>query len=292
METIVILGSEGMLGSALVKKFGEMYRTVGLDRKDIDVLDESAVAARLKAENPTVVINATAYNAVDEAEKSPENFELAKRLNGEAVGSLAKICASISVPLIHFSSDYVFPGTDKTGYDENAVPNPVNKYGESKLLGEKLLLDNTTQYYLVRLSKMFGIGGTSPVAKKSFVDIMVDLVINQGKTEIKVVDEEVSCPTYSTDLAEFVYRLVTTKQPYGIYHGANSGACTWYELAKKTFEIKGLNVNLIPVKGNEFPRSAKRPENSELLNTKMPHQRRWEEALEEYLTPKSMEEIS
>lgn len=283
MEKIIVLGSEGMLGGALMKQFGETYQTVGLDRKDIDVLDEVAVAERIEAEMPVAIINATAYNSVDEAEKSPEAAALAHKINGEAVGGLARISRKLGIPLVHFSTEYVFDGTNEIGYDETGQPNPLSKYGESKLLGEKLLQEHTDQYYLVRLSRMFGAPGTSVMTKKSFVDIMIDLVQNQGKTELKVVDEERSCPTYSTDLARFVYTLINTKQIYGIYHGANSGACTWYELAKKAFELKGLTVNVLPIKSSEYPRPAKRPMFTELINTKMPKQRHWEEALREYL---------
>lgn len=283
MEKIVILGSEGMLGGALMKQFSSMYETIGLDRKDIDVLDEAAVLARLQAEKPVCVLNATAYNSVDEAEKSPEAAELAFKINGYAVGGLARITKQLGIPLVHFSSEYVFDGTSEIGYDESAQPHPLNKYSESKELGEKELQANTNLFYLVRLSRMFGPPGISQMAKKSFVDIMLDLVQNQGKTELKVVDEERSCPTYSSDLAKFAYMLITTSQPYGIYHGANSGACTWFELAKKTFELKGIPVALIPIKSSDYPRPAKRPMFSELINTKLPKQRHWEEALKDYL---------
>lgn len=282
MSKVVILGYEGMLGSALMQKFSD-WETVGLDRKDIDVTNAATTESKLAELKPYLIINATAYNSVDEAEKSEDANALAQAINGAAVGELAKIAKSLGVPLVHFSTEYVFDGTSQAGYDESAQPHPLNKYGESKLLGEKLLQENTNQFYLIRLSRMFGAPGVSQMAKKSFVDIMLDLVQKQGKTEIKVVDEERSCPSYSVDVAAFVYDLTINGRPFGIYHGANSGVCTWYDLAKKTFEFKGLTVNVIPIKSADYPRPAKRPMFSELHNTKMPKQRSWQDALKEYL---------
>lgn len=282
MEKIVILGLEGMLGGALMKQFSTAYEVVGLDRKDIDVTDAKNVKEKLAELKPVAVINATAYNSVDEAEKNEEAFAVAKKINGEAVGGLATITKELGIPLVHFSSEYVFAGTDQAGYNEAAPTAPINKYAETKFLGETLLQKNTDQFYLIRLSRMFGSPGISPAAKKSFVDIMIDLAV-QNKPEIKVVDEERSCPTFSTDLAAFVFDLVHHGRPFGIYHGANSGACTWYEMAKKVFELKGLTPNLIAIKSSDYPRPAKRPMFSELINTKAKKQRSWEEALAEYL---------
>ncbi len=282
MNKIVILGSEGMLGSALMKQFAGEYEVIGLDRKDIDVTDPKSVLTKLQAISPAAVINATAFNSVDEAEKNEDAFALAKKINGEAVGGLAAITKQLNIPLVHFSSEYVFSGTDMAGYDETSATAPINKYAETKLLGETLLQKNTDQFYLIRLSRMFGNPGLSAMSKKSFVDIMLNLAL-QNKPEIKVVDEERSSPTYSNDLAEFVFDLVHNGRPFGIYHGANSGVCTWYEMAKKVFELKGLKPNLIAIKSSDYPRPAKRPMFSELINTKVKKQRSWEEALADYL---------
>lgn len=282
MDKIVILGSEGMLGGALMKQFAESYQVIGLDRKDIDVTDPKNVEQKLRELQPVAVVNAAAYNNVDEVEKNEDSYATAKKINGEAVGNLAAITKELGIPLVHFSSDYVFAGKDLAGYNETSSTSPINKYAETKLLGETLLQKNTDQFYLVRLSRMFGSPGVSQMAKKSFVDVMLDLVA-QGKPEIKVVDEERSCPTYSIDLATFVYDLVNRGRPFGIYHGANSGTCTWYEMAKMVFELKGLKPNLVAIKSDDYPRPAKRPMFSELINTKVKKQRGWEEALSEYL---------
>lgn len=283
MEKVLIFGSQGMLGSELVRKFSVSHTVVGLDRRAFDITDTRQIEEAINRVEPTIILNATAYNSVDEAEKSPESFALAWRINGTAVGELAKLCQKYQVPLMHFSTDYVFDGENRSGYDETSPTNPVNKYGETKSLGEKLLQSATGQFYLVRLSRLFGPPGASPKAKKSFVDIILDLALKQGKQEIKLVDEEISCPTYSADLAELAGNLAIKNAPYGIYHGSNTGGVSWYGLAQEVFALKKLTVKLIAIKSKDYPRPARRPLFSALLNTKLPPQRNWQDALRDYL---------
>ncbi len=260
------------------------YSVFVFDKNDLDITDFEKVENKINEVAPEIVLNAAAHNAVDEIEKSPDVFALAKKINGEAVGELTKLCKAKNILLIHYSSDYVFRGDDKNGYDENAAPNPVSKYGESKALGEKLLLENADKFYLIRLSKLFGQPAVGAGAKKSFADTMIWLATEGGKTHLDLVDEEISSPTYAPDLAKFTRELVEASRPYGVYHGANSGACTWYEFGKKIFELKKINMEVAPVAGDKFPRPAKRPMYSRLLNTKLPAQRSWQAALAEYLS--------
>ena len=280
----LVLGAKGMLGQELMKVFSVDGQVVlGLDREDLDVTDEKMVEKMINEFQPDVVLNAVANNAVDEIEKTAENFALAKKINSEAVGNLAKICKEKEILLVHYSSDYVFDGEDKNGYAEDSKISPIDKYGESKALGEKLLQENTDKYYLIRLSRLFGKPAGSVGAKISFVDRMIQLFNEKHQTHFDLVEDEISCPTYAPDLAMFTKNLIDSKKPYGIYHGANTGACSWFEFAKKVFELKNMQVDLAPVPGSKFNRPAKRPLFSELLNTKMPAQRSWEEALTEYL---------
>lgn len=284
MQKVLILGSAGMLGSALVKEFKSDYEVIGWDRADIDVTNEHEVKEKIEALKPAVIINATGHNGVDATETDSEVYELAKKINTTAVGTLARVARGLNAPLIHYSTDYVFDGSVADGYTEDATPRPISKYGETKFLGEELLRKNTDHFYLIRLSRLFGKPGPSETSKKSFVDIMLDEAGRQGGKKIPLVDEEVSCPTYSSDLARFTKILTRGSFPFGIYHGANSGACTWYEFGKKIFEIKNFPARVIPITSAEHPRAAKRPARSELLNTKLPPQRLWVEALTEYLS--------
>lgn len=280
MSKILIIGNRGMLGQELTKNFQKDYEVIGMDYDIFDITNEKMVMEKISEIKPNLVINAAAYNNVDLAEQKEEEFAKAKLVNGQAVGFLGNACLENKATLIHYSSDYVFRGDDKNGYAEDAIVDPINKYGESKALGEEFLKKSGVNFYLIRLSKLFGPAGGG---KKSFVDTMIDLVINQEKKELKLVDEEFSCPTYSYDLVNFTRKLWEEKTPFGIYHGANSGACTWYEFALEIFKQKGLTVSCFPVPASEFPRPAKRPAFSELLNAKMPKQRHWTEALADYL---------
>lgn len=280
MSKVLLIGNKGMLGQELSREFKEEHEVIGVDYDVFDITNEEMVSQQIESLKPDLVINAAAYNNVDLMEQKEEEFFKAKLVNGEAVGYLAAACAKNKITLVHYSSDYVFKGDDKNGYDENAPVDPVNKYGVSKALGELFLKNSKADFYLIRLSRLFGPPGGG---KKSFVDTMIDLVVNQGKKELKLVNEEFSSPTYSKDLAQFTRLLWEEKKPFGIYHGANSGACTWYEFALEIFKIKELDVKVNPVSSVEFPRPAKRPMYSELLNTKLPKQRHWTMALAEYL---------
>lgn len=280
---IVILGSKGMLGKALREEF-EDSEVFAFDKEDLDITNENQLRTKIEEIRPEVIINATAINAVDNIEIDANFYKLAEEINGTVVGKLAQICKELNIILVHYSSDYVFKGDNQVGYDEESYTDPVDKYGETKALGEKLLKMTTDKFYFIRLSRLFGKAGESEMAKKSFVDIMLDLVINKGKTELDLVDDEKSCPTYSCDLAKFTKKLLLENKPFGIYHGANNGACTWYEFAKEIFQIKNLHVKCNPVSADKFPRPAKRPNFSELLNTKVEKQRNWQEALKEYLS--------
>ena len=279
---VLIIGAKGNLGQELVKIFGvdEEYQVIGWDREEIDITDEKQVDEKIAELAPQIIINAAAYNAVDKCEE-PTEFEIAKKINGEAVGFLAETAKKIGAVIVHYSSDNVFDGEEKDGYAENSRPNPVNRYAESKYLGERRLLENTDRFYLIRLSRLFGRPGASELSKESFIDLVLRL--GREKDELEVVDEEASCFTYAPDLAAATKSLIESKMPFCIYHITNSDAYTWYEAAKKIFEIAGVNTKLIPVSSEKFPRPAKRPKYSILLNTKLPPMRSFEKALREYL---------
>ncbi|MFA6547715.1 MAG: dTDP-4-dehydrorhamnose reductase [Candidatus Magasanikbacteria bacterium] len=285
MPKVLILGAKGMLGQELVGEFSvHNYEVVGWDKEDLDITDYIVTATKISDLHPDVVINAVAYNAVDRIEEDKSAFDLAKKINSEAVENLAGICKEIHSVLVHYSSDYVFKGDKKDGYTEDDQTDPINKYGQTKAVAEKSILDVGDKFYLIRLSKLFGKPAVSVGAKKSFVDTMIYLATEGGKKHLDLVDEEIGCITYAPDLAQLTRKIVEDGRPFGIYHGSNSGVCSWYEWAKKIFEIKKINIEVAPVGGDKFPRPARRPMYSELLNTKLPPQRSWQEALQEYLT--------
>lgn len=273
---ILILGAKGMLGRELSRVFGGQD-VAALDFEDLDITNEAAVVEKVTALRPEIVVNAAAYNNVDKAE---EERERAKLLNGRAVGFLAQAANEVGAIFVHYSSDYVFGGQNEAGYAEDAAPNPANFYGESKLLGE-MEAQKVNKFYIIRLSRLFGKIGSGANVKKSFVDIMLDLAAKQDK--IAVINEEYSSSTYAPDLAKRTKYILESNLPCGIYHAANSGACTWYEFAKEIFRLAGKNVIVNPVSGDAFPRPARRPKFSVLLNSKLPPMRPWQEALSDYL---------
>lgn len=279
---VLIIGSQGMLGQAVVRVFSKVHEVVAWDREELDITNEHDVEEKIYELGPDIVINTTAYNNVDGAEIDIDN---AKLLNGYAVGFLAKVAGELSIPVVHYSTEYVFDGLRESGYQEEDQPNPVSAYGVSKYLGETQLQKHTDKFYLIRLSKLFGDHGKSLSSKKSFVELMIELA--QSKATLDVVDEELSGPTFAEDLAERTLYIVENKPGFGIYHCTNSGSATWHGFAKQIFKITGKNVKLNPVPSSYYQRPASRPKFGILLNTKLPLMRPWTEALEEFLNKKS-----
>lgn len=284
MKHLLITGSHGTLGQALLDLCTKKgYRVTALDKDELDITDKAAVEQKVTAVAPDAVINAAAYNAVDVIEQDHDAFELGKKVNGDGPGNLAAACAGTSIPFVHVSTDYVFSGNASQPYAEDATPDPVSKYAETKLLGEQQVQEQGKDWYIVRISRLFGKAGISEQSKTSFVDLMISLVEERGKTELNVVNDEVGSPSYAPDVAAFLLFLLEEQKPSGIYHGTNSGECSWFDFAKKIFELRNLTVKLTPVPSTEFPKPAKRPPYSALANTRMPAQRSWEEALQDYL---------
>ena len=283
-DKILILGSKGNLGRELMRVLGNDYRLTLWDREEIDITDKELLTQKIKEIKPRYIINAAAYNAVDKCEENPREFELAKKVNGKAIGYLADIAIEIEAALVHYSSDYVFNGENINGYLEDDEPEPLNKYGESKLLGEKELISRRSQglnWFLIRTSKLFGSKGESGASKPSFFSIMHKL--SGERRVLDIIDEEVSCFTYTSDLANMTKDLIEGSYDSGIYHITNSGPCTWYEAAKTYFKLARIKVKVNPVKADIFPRPAKRPKYSVLLNTKLKPLRNYQEALKDYL---------
>ncbi len=282
MQKLLILGAKGTLGQALIEQFQNSYEVIPFDKEDIDVTDTQKMREKIIALKPDIIINATAINAVDKIEEDPAMFELANNINGTAVGELAKIAKELGSVFVHYSTDYVFDGESERDYVETDTPNPISKYAETKLLGETLTEQHGDKFYIIRLSRLFGKAGTSEMSKRSFVDTMLALATQ--KDHLDIVNDQTGSPTYAPDLVNFTRRLIEENKPYGIYHGTNDGGCTWYEWAKKIFEIRNITIDVAPVSHTQFPRPARAPKYSVLQNTKMPLQRSWEEALQEYLT--------
>lgn len=282
---ILILGAQGNLGAQLVKMFKD-YEVLAWDRIEADFLDFPQLLTKLDFAQPDLIINAAAYNAVDKCEEVEEEKALAIKLNTDLPDQLAVWCQKNHKILVQYSTDYVFSGSeDKKEFSEIDQPNPINVYGQTKFGGEVAVSSSGADYYLIRVSKLFGPAGSSEYSKKSFFDIMLGLA--SKNPELSVVDEELSCFTYTPDLAVATRELIESQQPFGIYHLINEGASTWYDGVLELKKIVGFTAEIKPVSGDFLTRPAKRPQFSVLQNTKVPHLRPYQEALKEYLQNKN-----
>lgn len=282
---IILTGADGMLGTDLKEALCSMFHVSCYAKNDLDITNPAQIEEKISEVRPDILINAAAYTAVDKAESE---FELAKKINGTAVGFLAKACRTHGVRLIHFSTDYVFDGGNPGGYSEDAKPNPINAYGKSKLLGEELIEKSGCDFAIIRTSWLYGKNG------KNFVDTMLRL--GKERQELKVVADQTGSPTYSLDLAKAILQLLENpsfchprengdpeKKSGEIFHLTNSDTTTWADFAREIFRLAKLPTKVISISTNEYPLPAKRPSCSILLNTKLPKLRSWQEALREYL---------
>ncbi len=275
-KKILVLGAEGMLGSALSKIFID-YEITNCGRSELDITNKKRVQEKLEQFKPEIVVNAAAYTDVDKCET---NRDLAIKINGDAVKHIAEVCNKIGAFLIYISTDYVFNGRKKTGYSENDRTNPINTYGESKLQGEMNLITNSDNHYLIRTSWLFGFNG------KNFVETIIRL--SKEKDEIFVVNDQIGSPTYTLDLAKKIKELIEKKYESGIYHITNRGTCTWYEFAKEIVRLSKNNCKINSVTTDDFPLPAKRPKCSILINTKIDKPlRHWKHAIKEYIVERN-----
>lgn len=280
---ILILGL-GLLGSELKKVFAN-YNLTCWDIAELDITDFKKTRENIFDLKPDVIFNTAAYTNVEKAEVETK---LCFKVNAEAVKNLAQIAFKIKTRFFHLSTDYVFDGKKKDGYQESDVPeNPVNFYGLSKLAAENYVreISNNFQipgFYIIRTSYVFGQNG------KNFVSTMISL--SQKLSEIKVVSDQFSCPTYAPDLAQAIKELSENKNcSGGIFHRTNQGIINFFNYAKEIFQIKkeidkSFNIpKIIPIKLNQYSSAVKRPQYSILINTKLKPLRHYKEALKEYL---------
>ena len=255
---VLITGAKGQLGQDLQKEIeNQGIECIGLGHNDLDITDFGSVKEALEFHKPSIVINCAAYNAVDKAE---ENWKEVFLVNGIGVRNLAIISEKVKAMFVHFSTDYVFDGEKGKPYTIADKPNPINKYGQSKLLGEEFVKSLHTRYFLIRVSWVFGSGGKE---EANFIKKLMKWA--KDKQTLKVVDDQISSPTYTVDLAKAVMKLIKT-EAYGLYHITNQGICSRYDWAKYVLEKIHWRGKLLPAKSEEFPAPAKRPKFSALDN--------------------------
>lgn len=266
----LVTGANGMLGQDLCPILEDAgYEVVETDIQNLDITDSKMVNKVLQEEKPDIVLHCAAYTNVDKAE---EDLETARLINSIGTENLAKACKSIDATMVYISTDYVFDGKGDAPYKPTDKTAPLNNYGLTKWEGEEAVRNNLEKYYICRTSWLYGHYG------KNFVETMIALA--QTKPELKVVDDQVGCPTWTVELANAIVKILKEK-PYGTYHTCGSNSTSWYGFAKEIFNLSGLKVNLQPCTTDEFPRPAKRPSYSIMDNDGIC--RDWKKALKDYL---------
>lgn len=276
LRKVLITGGSGQLGSDIEEVLlKQQYQAYSFSKNELDVTNYELVAQTVNLVKPDVVIHCAAYTKVELAEDNQDDAYL---INAIGARNIALACEEIKAKLVYISTDYVFDGNKQGKYNEFDLPNPMNIYGSSKLAGENIVRELHRKYFIVRTSWLYGKNGNN------FVKTMLNLA--EKDSPIKVVNDQVGSPTYTTDVAEKVSELIRTNL-YGVYHVTNSGECNWFEFAAKIFELAQKKVDLVPVSSEEFVQKASRPRNSVLdhmglrLNN-FSDMRHWVKALEDY----------
>lgn len=261
---ILVTGCKGQLGYDVSKELTKQGNTaVAVDIEEMDITDKTAVENYITNANVDAVIHCAAYTAVDNAE---DNVELCGRINRDGTQNIADACKKHNLKMIYISTDYVFNGEGEQFWQPDDKREPLNAYGQTKYEGELAVENTLDNYFIVRISWVFGLNG------KNFVRTMLNL----GKTHDKltVVSDQIGSPTYTADLAKLLVDMIHSDK-YGRYHATNEGVCSWYdftcEIMKQAAEYypEYANVVILPVSSDAYPTKAKRPHNSRMSKDKL-----------------------
>ena len=255
---ILVLGAAGQVGSAIMAVLGPS--AIGWTRADIDLGDRAAIGPMILSEKPTAIVNCAAYTDVDAAEGDEA---MARAVNGEAVGAMARAGRELGVPFVTLSTDYVFNGNQRRPYVESDTPNPLNVYGASKLLGERNALEVYPEACIVRTSWVFS------ATHRCFVTAIGDKMLS-GES-VTVVADQIGTPTSALALAAVVASLAEEPVP-GVLHVAGPNVMSWYDLARVIAVEIGRNPAeaVTPCSSDAFPSVAKRPAYSALASERRP----------------------
>ena len=288
---ILLLGKNGQVGWELKHNLTPFGELIAIDQPELDLTDFDRIRQIVQEIKPELVINAAAYTAVDQAESEPE---LAMVVNGIAPGVLAEEVAMLGAGLIHFSTDYVFDGLKREPYTEEDMPNPINVYGETKLAGDMAIQEIGGAYLILRTSWVYGARG------KNFFRTILRLA--GEREEIKVVNDQVGCPTWCVAIATAVTKVISSLNDLergkildkmlehaGVYHWSASGECSWYDfaveiIASDPHQEEHRSFKIVPIPSSEYPAPAKRPSYSVLDSQKAINQfglesKTWQEQL-------------
>lgn len=278
---VLVTGVKGQLGYDVAERLKALQIDCrGVDLNDFDLTDAAAVNAYVSEYRPNCIVHCAAYTAVDKAES---NQELCRRVNVDGTRNIAKAANAVGAKIMYFSTDYIFSGTGTAPWKPGDEKSPCNFYGLTKYLGEEALIEETSRYFILRISWVFGING------HNFVKTMLRL--GAERETVTVVDDQIGSPTYTYDLARLVVDMIQTER-YGVYHATNQGFCSWNEFAAEIMALSGRKAKVLPVSSEAYaalcPTAAVRPKNSRmdcsaLLEEGFTPLPDWHEALKHYL---------
>ncbi|WP_377701968.1 dTDP-4-dehydrorhamnose reductase [Pseudoduganella sp. UC29_71] len=267
---ILLTGSSGQVGYELERSLQGLGEVVALDRSRMDLADLDQVRAVIRAVQPGLIVNPAAYTAVDKAESEPE---LAFRINAEAPGVMAEEAKKLGAALVHYSTDYVFPGDDPAPRVEHDATGPINVYGASKLAGEQAIAAAGVPHLIFRTSWVYGMRG------KNFLLTMLKLA--RERDELRIVADQHGAPTWSRTIADATALVLAQagaggqdwwQQHSGIYHLSSQGQTTWFEFTQAIIEQAGIDCRLQPITSAEYPVPARRPQYSVLSSQRLQQQ--------------------
>ena len=273
---VLVTGANGQLGQA-IQFLSDKYADIDFkfcSSSDLDITSLENCQLVFTKYKPDFCINAAAYTAVDKAESEPEKSNL---INVVGAKNLAAVCKEFSTVLLHVSTDFIFDGTKKTPYLETDLPNPTGVYGQTKLDGEKAIQETFDNYFIIRTSWVYSQFGAN------FMKTMLRLA--SERDSLSVVNDQIGTPTNAVDLAKALLEIIkSNNNSFGIYNFSNEGQCSWYDFAKKIFEINNISINLQAIPSTSFPTPAKRPAYSVLDKSKIKdvfgfEVNNWEESL-------------
>ena len=277
---LLVTGYKGQLGFDVVNEAKSRgIDAVGVDIDEMDITNAQQVNDVIKAGNYDAVVHCAAWTAVDKAEE-PELFDKVMEVNATGTENIVNVCKELNIPIMYFSTDYVFDGQGTTPWNEYDNRNPLNVYGQSKYRGE-LAVEAYPKHFIIRIAWVFGKNGNN------FIKTMIRLGKERGAAS--VVNDQIGNPTYTFDLAKLVVDMIQTDK-YGTYHATNSGDfISWYDFACEIFKQTGMsNVKVTPVNSAAFPAKANRPKNSRMNQTELDKNGfnrlpTWQDALARYL---------
>lgn len=287
---VFVTGVSGQLGYDVVREGKERgIDMVGSDvigevQKRLDITNKEEVLSAIKMIKPDVIVHCAAYTAVDKAE---EMKDVCWNVNVTGTENLANAAKEVGAKFVYISTDYVFDGEGSNAFVETEQPNPAGYYGLTKYEGEKAVQSTIDNYFIIRISWVFGLNGFN------FVKTMLKLA--ETRNELNVVGDQIGSPTYTFDLSRLIIDMIHTEK-YGIYHATNEGFCSWAEFAEEIFNTAEKEVKINSITSEEYPTKAIRPKNSRMSKQKLMDEgfkplRSWKEALTHYITVLKQQEV-